>query len=625
MKWIWLVVRYKINYTNIVDFIILKGYKMNLISINGMTKAHTDKVLFDKVDFSLEDTDKIGIVGVNGTGKSSLLKIIAGLDEMDAGIYTKGNHVVIKYLSQNPSFEKGFTIYEAVMVENTQEDKSWEIEGEVKTILNQLGFQDLTQKVDYLSGGEKKRVALASALLTSCEVLILDEPTNHLDSEMADWLEAYLRKRRGALIMVTHDRYFLDQVCNRIVEIDKGNIYNYAGNYATYLELKAQRAEMEVATERKRQSLYRVELEWMKRGARARSTKQKARIERFEDLKNAKGPTESEGIIMHSIGSRLGKKTVEIHGLSKSYDDRQLFTDFEYIFLRDDRIGIVGGNGCGKSTFLRILTQNETPDSGHIEMGETVKIGYFSQESEYMDHSMKVIDYIKEVGEYIETTDGNITASKMLERFLFDSTLQYQLIEKLSGGEKRRLYLLRILMASPNVLILDEPTNDLDIATLNVLESYLDEFPGIVITVSHDRYFLDRTVTRIFSFENGNIKQYEGNFTDYQQKAIESGVYGNGRNLNIGIKSTNEKVEKVKTKKLKFTYSEQKEYDSIEEDIAELENELEELDVALSKESSDFVKINALMEEKSNKQVSIDEKMERWVYLQELEEKILNQ
>lgn len=621
-----LVVVVEINYTIIVDFkYIFEGEVMNLISINGMVKAHTDKVLFDKADFSLDDTDKIGIVGVNGTGKSSLLKILAGLDEIDDGIYTKGNHLVINYLSQNPEFEQGKTIYECVVEANTDEDQTWGIEGDAKTMLNQLGFRDVSIKVDNLSGGEKKRVALAASLLSSCEILILDEPTNHLDSEMADWLESYLKKRKGALIMVTHDRYFLDQVCNRIVEIDKGQMYNYVGNYATYLELKAQRSEMEEASERKRQSLYRVELEWMKRGARARSTKQKARIERFEDLKNTKGPDQEETIAMHSIGSRLGKKTVEIHNISKAYGDRQLFSDFEYIFLRNDRIGIVGSNGSGKSTLLRILTGYEKSDTGHIEMGETVKVGYFSQESEYMDHSMKVIDYIKEVGEYIETVDGKITASKMLERFLFDSTMQYQIIDKLSGGEKRRLYLLRILMASPNVLILDEPTNDLDIATLNVLEGYLDEFPGIVITVSHDRYFLDRTVTRIFSFENGNIVQYEGNFTEYQQKAIENGVYGGGRLSMVQDKNFNEKSEKVKTKKLKFTYSEEKEYETIEEDIAKLEEEIDGFNIALSKESTDFVKINSIMEEKNTKEIALETKMERWLYLQDLEEKILNQ
>ncbi len=440
---------------------------------------------------------------------------------------------------------------------------------------------------------------------------------------MADWLEGYLRSLNSALIMVTHDRYFLDQVCNRIVEIDKGNLYTYVGNYAKYLELKAMREEMELATERKRQSLLRVELEWMMRGARARSTKQKARIERFEDLKGMKKPVSDERVAIRSIGSRLGKKTLEIYGISKLYDDRKLFSEFEYIFLRDDRIGIVGHNGCGKSTLLRIITGKEIPDTGYVELGETVKIGYFSQENEYMDESLKAIDYIREVGEYIETTDGTVTASKLMERFLFDGTMQYQLISKLSGGERRRLYLLRILMESPNVLILDEPTNDLDIATLNVLESYLDEFPGIVIAVSHDRYFLDRTVRRIFAFENQEIVQYEGNFTDYQNSAREKGTYGRLNRDKVKASNSGVKHERVRSnKKLKFTFKEQKEFDTIEEDIAMLEDQIEQKENEVVAAATDFVKLRSLMEEKEDLEAELEYKMDRWIVLQELNDRI---
>ncbi len=598
---------------------------MNLLSISGMVKVHTDRKLFSGSDFSLSEGDKVGIVGVNGTGKSTLLRILAGLDYMDEGTYTKGNHVVVKFLPQTPSFEEGVTIYDYVIEANKSEDNTWSLEGDAKSILHQLGFEDYTLLVDKLSGGEKKRVALASALLTNCDILILDEPTNHLDSEMADWLETYLKARRSALVMVTHDRYFLDQVCNRIVEIDKGNLYAYVGNYAKYLELKAQREEMELATERKRQSLLRVELEWMMRGARARSTKQKARIERFEELKDMKKPMQDDTVAMSSIGSRLGKKTVEVNGISKSFGNRILFKDFEYIFLRNDRIGIVGHNGCGKSTFLNIVTGHETPDTGHVEIGDTVKIAYFSQENEYMDDRLKVIDYIREVGEYIETVDGKITASKMLERFLFDGTMQYQLISKLSGGEKRRLYLLRILMASPNVLILDEPTNDLDIATLNVLEAYLDEFQGIVITVSHDRYFLDRTVNRIFAFEEGAICQYEGNFTDYQIAAMDKGTYGGKNKDKEPVVKAESTRRQERPKKLKFSFKEQREFDTIDEEISKLESSIEEKEIEIVAHATDFGKLRTLMEEKEGLEMQLEEKMDRWVELQELNDRINSQ
>ncbi len=593
---------------------------MNLLNINAMTKVHTERKIFDGADFSLEDGDKVGIVGVNGTGKTTLLRILAEEESIDSGTYTKGNHVVINYLPQETKFDKNIRIYDYVVKEISKNNESWDMEGEIKNILQVLGVEDIYKEVDNLSGGEKKRVALAAALVQTCDVLILDEPTNHLDCDMASWLEQYLKKKRVALIMVTHDRYFLEEVCNKIVEIDQGKMYSYDGNYEAFLSLKSAREEMEIATERKRKSLYRVELEWMKRGARARSTKQKSRIDRFEELKANKRVEASEKLEMSSIGSRLGKKTIELYDVSKKYGDKALFGEFEYIFLRDDRVGIVGSNGCGKSTLLNIITEIEKPDTGRIEVGETVNIGYFSQTNESMNDKDKVIDYIKEVGEYIETAEGKVTASKMLERFLFDKTMQYQLIEKLSGGERRRLYLLRVLMRNPNVLILDEPTNDLDITTLNILESYLDEFQGIVIVVSHDRYFLDRVVNRVFAFENGRITQYEGDYTDYQLKRNDE--------LEIKEKKNDTKQKKAdykqrdRKKKLKFSYNEQKEYETIDTDIEAFETELESIESDIENSATDFLKLKELMEKRQEVQLRLEEKMERWVYLQELEERI---
>ncbi|MDD3141265.1 MAG: ABC-F family ATP-binding cassette domain-containing protein [Lachnospiraceae bacterium] len=605
---------------------------MNLLTINQMTKAHTDKVLFSKTDFSIAEGEKVGVIGINGTGKSTLLKIVAGIDVLDEGELVKGSQVIIQFLPQNPIFQEGVTIYEYVVTRNIRKENEWMIEGEAKSILNKLGFSEYSIKVDNLSGGEKKRVALAAALLSICDILILDEPTNHLDSEMADWLEGYLNRRKGALIMVTHDRYFLDQVCNRIIEIDQGKIYNYSGNYETYLELKAQREEMMVASERKRQSTLRVELEWMKRGARARSTKQKARIDRYVDLKEQNGLMNNENVIMSSVSQRLGKKTLELVNVTKAYGGRVIIKDFNYIFLKNDRIGIVGKNGCGKSTLMKILTGKIQPDSGVVDIGITVKIGYFSQENEYMDTSLKVIDYIKETAEFIQTNEGSITASKMLERFLFDSTLQYQLIEKLSGGEKRRLYLLKILMEAPNVLILDEPTNDLDIETLTILEQYLDNFDGIVITVSHDRYFLDRVVRRVLAFEGeGIITQYEGDFTDYQQATEEKkselkleGQGGKTNQENIENSAQKWKEQKQQTKKLKFSYNEQREYETIDEEISRLELTLEQLERNMIQASTDFMKLNEYTNEKELTERLLEQKMERWVYLQDLAEKINN-
>ncbi len=593
---------------------------MNLLNINEMTKIHTERKIFDCADFSLEEGDKVGIVGVNGTGKTTLLRILAEEESIDSGVYTKGNHVVINYLPQETKFEKGIKIYDYVTKECSKSTELWDMEGEIKSILQILGVEDIHKEVDNLSGGEKKRVALAAALAQSCDVLILDEPTNHLDCDMANWLEQYLKKKRVSLIMVTHDRYFLEEVCNKIVEIDQGKIYSYEGNYEKFLSLKSAREEMEIASERKRQSLYRVELEWVKRGARARSTKQKSRIDRFEELKANKRIESNDKLEMSSIGSRLGKKTIELYDLSKKYDDRVLFDELEYIFLRDDRIGIVGRNGCGKSTLLNLITGVEQPDVGRIEIGETVKIGYFSQMNERMNEKEKVIDYIKESGEYIETADGKITAAKMLERFLFDKTMQYQLIEKLSGGERRRLYLLRVLMTNPNVLILDEPTNDLDITTLNILESYLDEFQGIVIVVSHDRYFLDRVINRVLAFEYGKIMQYEGSYTDYQLKR-EDGLDIKEKKYDTKQKNTDYK-QRDRKKKLKFSYNEQKEFETIDTDIEALETKLESIESDIENSATDFLKLKELMEKKQKVQQKLEQKMERWVYLQELEERI---
>lgn len=587
-----------------------------------MTKAHTDKVLFEDADFSIQDTDKIGIIGINGTGKSTLLRILAGLDETDEGEVIKGNGIVIHYLPQNPVFPKDTTLLDYVIAKNRTKENAWTVEGDVKSILNKLGFMDYNVMVDTLSGGQRKKAAIAAAIAEPCDILIMDEPTNHLNPDMILWLEEYLKTFRGAFVMVTHDRYFLDRVCNRIVEIDKGKLYGYQTNYEGYLELKAAREEMALATERKRQSILRMELEWIKRGARARSTKQKARIERYEELRDAKGPETDGKVEISAASSRLGKQIIEVENLSKMYDGRTLFTDFSYIFLKDDRVGFVGENGCGKTTLMKMLALQSEPDTGSILIGQTVKIGYFSQESESLDDNMRVIDYIRETAEYVRTPEGSISATMMLERFLFDSTLQYSLIGKLSGGEKRRLYLLKVLMEAPNVLILDEPTNDLDIQTLAVLEDYLDNFQGVVITVSHDRYFLDRIVRRIFAFENGRITQYEGGYSDYLEK---SGAVPSADRVKkeTGPKgTTGKKFKKEHEEKLKFTYKEQKEYETIEDEIAELEARNESLEAEILKCATDFVKLNELSKEKEETEKLLEEKYDRYVYLTDLAERI---
>nr|WP_024837766.1 ABC-F family ATP-binding cassette domain-containing protein [Clostridium sp. 12(A)] len=603
---------------------------MNLLTIEHLTKSYTERLLFDDTSFSINEGEKIGLIGINGTGKSTLLKIVAGLEVPDEGNVVKGRNLDIRFLSQNPIFHEGDTIIESIVRENEGHDHVWDLESQAKAMLTRLGFTDFDSKVETLSGGQRKRVALVSVLLSTVDILVLDEPTNHLDSSMADWLEDYLRRFKGALLMVTHDRYFLDSVTNRIVELDKGKLYSYQANYEGYLKLKAERMDMAVASERKRQSILRVELEWMQRGARARSTKQKAHIERFETLRDQKGLEFDQTVELDSISSRLGRTTVELENICKAYGDKVLMKDFTYIFLKNDRIGIIGPNGSGKSTLMKIIAGWQEADSGTVTVGQTVKMGYFSQESEDMDGSVKVIDYIRNVAEYVKTKDGSISASQMLERFLFPSSVQYTTVEKLSGGEKRRLYLLRILMEAPNVLLLDEPTNDLDIQTLTILEDYLDSFLGIVITVSHDRYFLDRVVRRIFAFEgDGRVTQYEGGFTDYQaayEAKNPEGTESKDGALKKAESGEKKKQEKPKSeRKLKFSFKEQKEWDTIEDEIGALEEALEGLEVEMAEAARDYSKLNALMKEKTEKEQLLEEKMERWMYLNELAEQIKNQ
>lgn len=620
---------------------------MNLLSLENITKAYTERVLLDGASFFLQEGEKVGIIGINGTGKSTLLKLAAGLEEPDTGSCTKANHVVIRYLPQTPEFDDSCTVWEHVE-KKISESTQWDMEGEAKSMLRTLGIVRLEQKISELSGGQRKRLALAEILMQPCDILVLDEPTNHLDHAMAAWLEDYLKCWRGSLIMVTHDRYFLDSVSNRIVEIDKGKIYSYDTNYSGFLELKAQREEMEAATERKRQSILRVELEWVKRGARARSTKQKARLERYEEMKNQHGPQSDGQVSMSSITTRMGNTTIEIDGISKSYGGHTFIRDFSYIFLKNDRVGFVGTNGCGKTTLMKLLAGREEPDSGSIKVGQTIRIGYYSQEIEtskeagiaYMDPKMRVIDYIRETAEFVRTEDGLISASAMLERFLFPPQAQYSLIGKLSGGERRRLNLLRVLMESPNVLILDEPTNDLDISTLTILEDYLDHYQGIVIIVSHDRYFLDRTVNRIFAFEaDGVLRQYEGGYTDYALKAGESaqcnlsvqdgiissaagGTEGADTGSEAGGRAAYENYRANRERKLKFSYKEKQEYETIEQDILDLEEKLESLDAEMAANATNSKRLSELAAEREQTEADLEHKMERWEYLEELAEKI---
>lgn len=607
---------------------------MNILSLDKITKAYGERKVFDEADFFLEDGEKVGIIGINGTGKSTLLKIMAGLEQPDSGKVIRANHIVISYLKQQPDFRENETILEYVLREADMAHEQNNLESQAKTMLMNLEITDINQKIGELSGGQKKRVSLVAALLEPADILVLDEPTNHIDNAMSDWLENYLKKYKGALIMVTHDRYFLDAVCNRIVEADKGKLYSYRANYSGFLQLKMEREEMCIASDRKRKSIMRNELAWIMRGARARSTKQKARIQRYEEMKDTKDFARDEKIEISSASTRLGRTTVELEHICMSYQDKVLIQDFSYIFLKNDRIGFVGPNGSGKTTLMKIIAGRIEPVSGRVIHGQTVKIGYYSQEIEnspqsgiaYMNPKSRVIDYIRDTAEYVKTRDGQISASQMLEKFLFTGEDQYGLIEKLSGGEKRRLNLLRVLMEAPNVLILDEPTNDLDITTLTILEDYLDNFEGIVIIVSHDRYFLDRTVRRIFAFEgNGNIRQYEGGYTDYSIKCREQNDAGEEIKTEKENIKTKEKYKPQREKKLKFSYQEQKEYETIEETVAALEEKISQIEKDMERYATDFIELNKLSQEKEMTENQLQEKMDRWMYLEELNEKIQNQ
>ena len=602
---------------------------MNILNVEKGSKTYGEKELFNNISLGINSGDKIGLIGVNGTGKSTLLKIIAGVEEPDEGQVVKGKGIELAYLAQTPLYYENENVLEYVM-----RGKHADSQPKAKEILNKLGITNHGAMMNILSGGQKKRAALARTLVEPARLLILDEPTNHLDNDMVLWLEQFIKNFKGELIMVTHDRYFLDNVTNRIVELDKASLYSYDTNYSGFLELKTQREEMERATEAKRQNILRKELAWIRRGCQARSTKQQARIDRFEDMKEAskqaRARFDKQLMDMNSVSSRLGRKTVELHNICKSFGERTIIDDFTYIFLRDDRIGIVGDNGCGKSTLMKIIAGQLEPDSGSVEVGETVRIGYFMQENEPLDDSLTVLEFVRSIGEYVTTADGKATASQMCEKFLFTPKQQWTPISKLSGGEKRRLYLLSVLMSAPNVLILDEPTNDLDIETLEILEEYLDGFAGIVITVSHDRYFLDRVVDRIFAFEaGGHLTQYEAGYTDYRDKCVSSiyNVESNGTSDAPKSKAAGQvkKVYNSHEDKIKFTYMEQKEYETIDDDIEKLETKVSELDDEIAKNATSYSKLAELTKEKEDVDRQLEEKMERWEYLNDLAEKIEKQ
>lgn len=637
---------------------------MNILSAEGISKSYSEKILFNDISLGIGDGDKIGLIGINGTGKSTLLKVIAGLETTDTGRIIKGNSVRVGYLEQNPIFEAGKTVlqqvfngptplmellreYEDVLNKtgknpgDAQLEKrlldlmhkmdtmnAWAIESEAKIVLTKLGIENFETDVATLSGGQRKRIAMAGALINPTELLILDEPTNHIDNDSVDWLEKYLKTQKGALLMVTHDRYFLERIANRIIELDNGKLYSYQANYSKFLEMKAEREELEHSSERKRQGLLRTELEWIRRGAQARSTKQKARIDRFEKLQNINAPMQEDNIEIQVGAARLGRKIIEIENIQKAYGHNTVIKDFSYILLRDDRIGVIGPNGMGKSTLLRLITGEIKPDLGEVEIGDTVKIGFFTQENVDMDQSLRVIDYIRQVAENIETKNGNISASQMLERFLFPPSVQWTPVSKLSGGEKRRLYLLSILMGAPNILLLDEPTNDLDILTLTILESYLDEFPGAVITVSHDRYFLDRIATKIFSFEgDGHITKYAGNYSDYREYALKRADLEAVPHKVAPDKKDSDSQNKddrqgQKERPIKFTFKEQKEFEEIDALIAKIESDIQKLDTEIDQASSDFERLQGLLTKQQILKEQLEDKMERWTYLYELADKI---
>ena len=610
---------------------------MNIITLERISKVFTERKVFEDTDFYLQEGEKVGVVGINGTGKTTLLRIIGGLEEPDDGKVIRANHLVIRYLPQHPEYQPEDDMLECITKGLTGEEKV-NTQTQAKTMLTGLGINDFTQKAGTLSGGQQKRLALVEVLLSDADVLLLDEPTNHLDQMMTAWLEGELRRTRKTIVMVTHDRYFLDCVCNRIVEVDKGKIYSYQENYSGFLRLKAEREEMELSSDRKRRSLLRTELEWVQRGARARTTKQKFRLNRYEELKNMTGPETDGKVELGSIATRMGRTTIELEGVTKSYDGKVYIKDFTYFFIKNDRIGIIGPNGCGKTTLMKIIAGRIQPDAGTVTVGQTIKIGYYSQMLEdaqvAMDPNQRIIDYIRDAAEYVQTTEGPISASQMLERFLFIKSAQYAPIGKLSGGEKRRLNLLRVLMEAPNVLLLDEPTNDLDITTLTVLEDFLDHFQGIVIIVSHDRYFLDRTVSRIFAFQpDGHLRQYEGGYTDF---LFQLEADGDPYELKLSFDGGKSKEEKKQArdewkkqnesnKKLKFTYQEQRDYETIEAYIAKIEERLEQIETDMGRNAKDFVKLNELLREKEELTAKLEERMNRWMYLEDLAEKIAAQ
>lgn len=601
---------------------------MILLSADKVSKSYSEKKLLDTVSLYLNEGDKVGVLGINGAGKSTLLKVIAGLETADSGTVTRATGVRIAYLPQSPDFEDGLTVLEQVF-KGVSPDVKDLMEYEAKTILTRLGILDFDAMASRLSGGEKKRVAIASALASPSEVLVLDEPTNHLDIQMILWLESYLIKYSGSILMVTHDRYFLDRVTNRIVEVDRGSLYGYECNYTKFLEMKAQREEIELGTMRKERSLYRRELEWMMQGAKARGTKSKDRIERFNSLQQkTEAAAPAAKLEISSVATRLGKKTVEIQSISKAYGGRQLIRDFSYIILRDDRIGIIGRNGCGKTTLLKMVAGLISPDTGSVVTGDTVKLGYFSQECEEMDPALRVIDYVRQYAEQVATPEGTISASQMLERFLFPPDTQWKPVGKLSGGERRRLYLLRVLMEAPNILLLDEPTNDLDIETMVVLESYLDSFSGAVIVVSHDRYFLDRVVDKYFEFTgDGVVKESLSGYLAAEVTSVEAVKPQKAVSHETQRKAEGNRdaAAAAPARKLKFTYREQAEFDTIDGVIAGLEQKLALAENEIQINASDYVRLSALAAEKEQLEKELAQQMDRWVYLNDLAEKIASQ